>query len=69
VTKLGTPSFVNYNYGPNTIRNIVYLTKIIGVERIKENTCISICGRIFALMQTLPLSLQSKQKMRPKELP
>jgi hypothetical protein len=53
---------------PNTIENIVYLTKIIGVERIKENTCISICGRIFALMQTLALGLQSKQKMRQKEL-
>jgi hypothetical protein len=25
---------------PNTIENIVYLTKIIGVERIEENICI-----------------------------
>jgi len=34
------------------------------VERIKENTHISICGTIFALMQTLALGLQLKQKLK-----
>jgi hypothetical protein len=36
------------------------------VERIKKNTCISIRGRIFALMQTLTLGLQSKEKIKIK---
>ncbi len=68
MTKLGTPSFVNHSTcGPNTIRNIVCLIKIIGVERIKENTSISICGRRFALMQTLALGLQSKQKQNERK--
>jgi hypothetical protein len=40
----------------------VYLTKIIGVERIKENTHISICGTIFGLV------IEAKKKNETKRI-